>query len=209
MKHLGYRWVDKSKMHFKNWAKGQPDHRYHAPCLAIVGGKKWANVNCFHKARFICAVRTKRRVVNRLARHVERVHIAAHRREMARRAAILRAMHVAMIARHRAERQMKIAYALRQAAIHMWRESRKKRIAAQRWAHMENRMYRKAHYSYQIAVRKRLIAEARVRRARALTLHARKRAQRAAYWAGIYEGKARAERRRALREKRRAQVAFM
>jgi hypothetical protein len=128
----GYRWVDGKSLKFKNWGKGQPDgtKRGNSTCVAIVGGSHWMNANCFHKARFICAKRAELKDVNSGARKHERDYLAAHHKELARRAAIVARLASARKEREHAEDKMRHMAHLKAIAMANLKTAQKAKLAA-------------------------------------------------------------------------------
>jgi len=206
----GYRWVDGKSLKFKNWGKGQPDHvkRGKSTCVAVVGGSHWMNANCFHKARFICAKRAELKDVNAAARKNERDYIAAHKAELARRAAIVKRLHDARVARRHAEARMRHMAHLKAMADAALKVARKMHLDARLRLKKERELAHIARLKLELSIKNRRIADAQKRAAIRLSIAAKKRADRNAYLAGIAAGKARAEHARKLREIEKAKIAY-
>lgn len=205
----GYRWVDGKTLKYKNWGKGQPDgkRRGNATCVAIVGGSHWMNANCFHKARFVCAKRGELKDVNASARDHERRYIAAHKAELARRAAIVARLHGARKERRHAEDKMRHAAHLKMLAEKALKQARILKHKALLRLKNERKLAHIANLKLQLSIKNKRIAEAQRRSAVRLSIAAKKRADRNAYLAGIAAGKARAEHARKLREIEKAKIA--
>lgn len=205
----GYRWVDGKTLKYKNWGKGQPDskRRGNATCVAIVGGSHWMNANCFHKARFICSKRAELSQVNAAARDHEKKYMEAHKRELARRAAIVARLQDARKQRRHAEDRMRHAAHLKAIAEGNLKTAKKQRMAALLRLKTEKKLANIAHLKLQLSIKNRRIAEAQKRAAVRLSVAAKKRADRNAYLAGIAAGKAKAEHARKLREIEKAKIA--
>jgi hypothetical protein len=208
MRNGKFEWADKSKMVFKNWAKGQPGARAHAPCVAIVDGSTWRNVNCFHKSAFICAKRTAVAHVHKMTKATRTTHIKAHRHEMARRAAIVDRLHTQMVATHTAEMKMSEMLKLKNIAVSTYKHSITIRHAAEKHAHHENEQRIIAVKHMHAAIKLTKLANLRLHEAQELTTHAKHRASAAAFAAGVAEGKRVEEVRRRIEAEKHCHIAI-
>jgi hypothetical protein len=134
--------------------------------------------------------------------------LAAHKAELARRAAIVARLHDARVQRRHAEARMRHMAHLKAMADAALKIARKLHHEARTRLHNEKRLAHIARLKLELSIKNRRIADAQKRAAIRLSIAAKKRADRNAYLAGIAYGKWRSEHARKLRLIEKAKVAF-